>query len=745
MALSDKFYGSTSNKYIEPKIEWSATQNLIENYSTVTASLYYSRTNTGDYKTYGTWSGSITINGNEKTGRLYVTLTYNSNTKVITHTVKVPHNADGTKSITISATGNIANTTLTSTKISKTITLDAIPRQATLTSAQNFTDEDNPVITYSNPAGSLVESLRACISLDGSAADIAYRDVPKTGSSYTFNLNDAERKVLRDATVNAKSRTVKFYLVTVLGGTSYSSIITKTLTIVNANPTVSATIVDSNSATVALTGDSSKFVRYQSNANFTISATGNKGASITSRSIKVGSKSSTSASGTINNVDSGTFIVSATDTRGNTTSVTIPKTLISYVDLTAALSVTIPTAAGNATLTVSGNYFSGSFGSKSNTLTVKYRQGSGSWVTLTPTVSGSTYTATANLTGLDYTTKYTYQAQVVDAISTITTPTKAVKAAPVFDWDADDFAFNVPVTINGTNVTGYSWPHKSTCPIKSVEDDTPANWSAYKNSVHWYNVTGYLNGQPGQYGFIMNFVNYASDVHQLWLTQKNGVVAHRGGNTSGWGEWRSFLDSVNYTNYTVAKTGGTFSGYVVMANTINTIGYYRLHTGWLGMYASCDDARGNTNRKGWLGFNNTDNFTITNNAGGSNITSVAWTTSSDERLKRDIEDIPEELASVWKELQPKIFRWNERNGNSEKIQLGLIAQDVIAAFEKYGLDYRDYGFVVPYKVPDDDTEYFSVTYDDYHILTAMVLRKQQSQIDSLVSRIEKLESLVSGS
>ena len=62
MALSGAFTGTTGNQYIFPTIKWSAVQSQDGNYSDVTATLYYSRSNSG-YTTSGTWSGGITIDG----------------------------------------------------------------------------------------------------------------------------------------------------------------------------------------------------------------------------------------------------------------------------------------------------------------------------------------------------------------------------------------------------------------------------------------------------------------------------------------------------------------------------------------------------------------------------------------------------------------------------------------------------------------------------------------------------------
>ena len=106
---------------------------------------------------------------------------------------------------------------------------------AKVTSAPNFNDEQNPTINYSNPAGNRVSSLQACISWTG-GADIAYRDISKTGSSYTFNFTSAERTALRNSCITANSRKVIFHVRTENGGNKYYSTIEKTLSIVNANP-----------------------------------------------------------------------------------------------------------------------------------------------------------------------------------------------------------------------------------------------------------------------------------------------------------------------------------------------------------------------------------------------------------------------------------------------------------------------------------------------------------------------------
>lgn len=118
---------------------------------------------------------------------------------------------------------------------------------------------------------------------------------------------------------------------------------------------------------------------------------------------------------------------------------------------------------GTATITFNGNYFNGSFGAVSNTLTVQYRYrvagGTwGSWTAATATKSGNTYSGTATITGLDYRTKYGFQVRATDKLFTATTEEQTAIALPVFDWGENDFNFNVPVTApnlgrNAINIT----------------------------------------------------------------------------------------------------------------------------------------------------------------------------------------------------------------------------------------------------------------------------------------------------
>ena len=258
--------------------------------------------------------------------------------------------------------------------------------------------------------------------------------------------------------------TVCFYLKTKIGGTYYYSSIAKTMTITNGNPTLNPTVVDTNSTTIALTGDNTKLIKYFSNAQWAHNAAAVKKASISSYTMSNGGTSYTTSSGTINGVQNNSFAFAVKDSRGNITSQSLTRTMVNYVKLTADLSVKM-TVAGEATLKCTGNYFNSSFGSQSNTLTFRYRykelNGSyGDWVTATPSKSGNTYSISPTISGLDYRKKYVFQFNVVDKLMNVNSAEMSARALPVFDWSENDFNFNVPVTstanISAINLSG-SW------------------------------------------------------------------------------------------------------------------------------------------------------------------------------------------------------------------------------------------------------------------------------------------------
>lgn len=100
---------------------------------------------------------------------------------------------------------------------------------ATMSAATNFDLGGTHSITYSNPMGSSIGALDACLSFTGELDDIGYRAVSKTGTSYTYTFTDAELDKLYKKYGTGNTITVTSYLRTTHNSKSYHS--TKDITI----------------------------------------------------------------------------------------------------------------------------------------------------------------------------------------------------------------------------------------------------------------------------------------------------------------------------------------------------------------------------------------------------------------------------------------------------------------------------------------------------------------------------------
>ena len=267
MAKSGSFT-TTSKEGRSLTFNWSVkSQSVANNQTTINWSLVGSGSYTAGWVTCGSFK--VTIDGKQV---YYSSTRINvySNQVIASGTYTFTHNNDGNKSFTAYVEAAIFDFAVNCSG-SGTYSLPQIARQATITSAPNFTDIQNPTISYSNPLGASATRLRACISLTGNTDDVPYRDIPKTGTNYTFNLTDEERTTLRQAAANSKSITVYFYVATFIGSNIYRSNIAKTLTIVDANPLIeSVTYQDSNSKTSAITENNQQLIQNQSTLQLTI-------------------------------------------------------------------------------------------------------------------------------------------------------------------------------------------------------------------------------------------------------------------------------------------------------------------------------------------------------------------------------------------------------------------------------------------------------------------------------------------
>ena len=337
-------YFSTSNQYI--KYDIHVDETAVDNANnTSTVRVYVLAWRTNNYTTDDAGTCYVSIDGtNYSQSWTYgqKPISYNSDTVMFDKTVTIPHDPDGKKTIYVSA--YFQHNRFSSNSQGFNVTLTEIPRAATLIAAQDFQDEGNPQITYNNPAGSLVTSLQACISLDGSTASVPYRDIAKDGTTYTFNLTSTERNTLLAATPNSNTLTVYFIVKTVLSGQTFTSSLNKVMTVVNANPTITgATYYDTNATTLAITSDSSKIIQNNSTVEFKFTTlTALKSATLASIKATINGVTQTAslsgstqsnktlAFGTVNNSYNLEATIELTDSRGNKATTTLNITMLGW-------------------------------------------------------------------------------------------------------------------------------------------------------------------------------------------------------------------------------------------------------------------------------------------------------------------------------------------------------------------------------------------------------------------------------
>lgn len=484
----------------------------------------------------------------------------------------IQHNADGSKSFSVSISAwTYSNANYSG---SGSFELTSIPRQATINSAPNFNDEQNPTITYTNSAGNSVTSLQACISLTGATDDVPYRDIPKTGSSYTFNLTAAERNVLRNNTPG-KTRTVIFHVKTVIGGNTYFSTKNVTFSITNANPAIGTIgYEDTNSTITAITGNNQKIVQNKSTIQFSFANIASyKGATLSKITININgvSKNVTLSGSSVSSktYDFGTVNVSSNtnatiivyDSRGFTRTYTKAIQIIEYSNPTASISIRRQlNYYSECYLTVDANYSSLD---GHNTIQIQYRIKKNidstwnSWITISDNVQ-TTFTADNNYS-------WDLQVQLVDILGTTVTynrPGGIPVGTPLVFYDLlkESVGINCfpekegSLEINGIDLRNiYStteqqigtWEDGKTMYMTVLSGTTPSTADTWENSG--FNIPGNFLGIG--YGYIN-----ASAGEQYPLNNQNNVFFYHDTNTgilyikcSNYFRSRDFKVEIRYT------------------------------------------------------------------------------------------------------------------------------------------------------------------------------------------------------
>lgn len=463
--------GVSKNKWYL-QIDYSSKQDVSKNQSTITMTLkVYDGTGYSQNEDYH--SAYYIIQG-EKRWNPY---NYSSiGLKTLgSKTVTVSHNQDGTGSVTLSGSwdcGFASDYTPRTLTVSGKVTLPTIPRASSVT-CPSTNIGSTAKISISRASSSFTHTLQYKMSDESSWTNIVTKT---TSTSYSWTVPTSfYSKIPNNKSIAGKINCITYSGTTKVGEKTCD--FTATVNESANKPTITYSIDNaSDSETRALTGNADTFISNFSTAYYSIVATPKNSAKITEVQILCGDKKSTSTyssdgavtkDGSFSSVTSASFTINVKDSRGYTVSTTITKTLVNYVAPTCILAVDTFTAA-KATLSIKGSCFNSKFGSSgqqnSISLQYRYKESGGSysgWANVTPTYSGNTYSASKDITGLDYKKTYVFQARVNDLAKTTYIESQEItkSGTPVFDWDKNDFKVNVDFRVTGAttldgNLTG---------------------------------------------------------------------------------------------------------------------------------------------------------------------------------------------------------------------------------------------------------------------------------------------------
>ena len=360
----------------------------------------------------------------------------------------VPHNEKGEAEITVKTWMN-THISAGIVELSQTLKLDCIPQASVVTATDGVigglcrlaVTRKNAQSTHA--IGWQFGALSGYLDENG---QMVSREVRFSAESLDVTLPQDFYGQIPDAKAGICYLTVFTYCDGRLVGTPQSAQFTVSVEEGLCIPQVSGTVVDVNPATLALTGDDSILIRHCSHALCTLTAVGKNNARIVEKRID---GISVEESLLVENVASGAFTLEAVDSRGFVGTNVLQSGWIPYTPVSCSATAARSSAAGNeAVLSLSGSFFSGSFGKTDNALQLSYSLDGEHFIPITAQPEAGSYQAQVQLTDVDYDRRYTITVRAQDCLSKAEKQVILKKAVPTFDWGENDFAFHVPVQLD---------------------------------------------------------------------------------------------------------------------------------------------------------------------------------------------------------------------------------------------------------------------------------------------------------
>ena len=439
MALSGSAYTSFHRHRLI--IEWSATQSIPNNNSTVTAKVYlqgmdaYSAINAPAQN-----NGSVTVNGTTKSFTASSNLSAYQKKLLTTETFTVGHNSDGTKSFNFSTTFNI-NATLSGVfhgneTASGSATLNTIPRTSGVSVSASSVNLGSAVtINISRASSSFTHTLSyrngnysVTIASKTSSTSVSY--TPVVGIASQFPTSTSKSGTITCDTYSGSTKI----------GSSSVSLTVRTVNNSTFTPTInSVTISEAESAVTTAFG--AVYLQNRSRLKVATSTSQKYGASLSSCIVTIdGSNYSGTniTSGGINKSGTITVSVKITDSRGYTETTSQSVTLIAYANPTITSFTVSRREDSQANVDIA---WTGKTSTVNTANTMGYKlewklATSSSWTLL---LSGSnttttTWTGTITQTGTDIAKAYDVRLTVYDKLSQVVSEVKVTTATVPMSW-----------------------------------------------------------------------------------------------------------------------------------------------------------------------------------------------------------------------------------------------------------------------------------------------------------------------
>lgn len=424
--------GSTNNSKWTFKLEVTeGNYDITNNTSPVTVTMYLGRASSQSY-VGGNWTGNITIDGSSYnlSGNIPYPTYINGGEwyEVASYSKTVKHNNDGSKNVSVSASMSSSYFTPSYSSASGTVSLATIPRASGVACSSPYIG-DNAIISIDKKSSSFTNTLTYKIgTLTGT---IATKTSNTTVQFQTSSIADSIYALIPNGTETSGT----IYCTTYNGSTQIGDTQSTSFNLYAkesvCKPSVTATIVDTNTDVTNITGSSTKFIKYISKPKVTINATAKKSSSIKKYYVSLNDGQTSSTKETpFSTIGSNKVNVSATDSRNYAGYNDYTLDMIDYIKLHInTISITRPEGTSNeAVLNCNGAYYNGSFSDTvTNTLSgsFKYRKsGETDWTdggSIILTITNNTFKVT-NLslgTSFDYNEEYQFKVILEDKFLTV--------------------------------------------------------------------------------------------------------------------------------------------------------------------------------------------------------------------------------------------------------------------------------------------------------------------------------------